>query len=872
MRKCLCYILFLASFTSVKATHNRAGEITFRQISSFTYEFTITTFTYTLSPVDRDTVNVLWGDNTSSAAPRNNSLTILLPDYYKKNVYIIRHTFPGPGVYRVVMQDPTRNLGVVNIPNSVRVYFSVETTLIINPQISNNSTPVLLNYPLDKAAVGRKFIHNPGAYDADGDSLSYKLTQCTKELGRPIENYTYPQASHKLYVDSIKGDLVWDAPVDTGKYNIAMNIEEWRHGVKIGNIERDMQVEVHQSDNHPPVNPPLPNICVEAGKRIDFTFTVTDADNDLVDVLMLGGPFNFTDSAKAAHFTKTASGPGFTTIHFTWQTSAAQARLQPYDMVVKSTDNYPLLKLVDISSFKIKVMAPAPKNMSSEPGNNTISLNWSTSVCPGATGYEIYRANGPMPLVLDSCVGGVPANSGYVKIGSTKSIRDTSFTDLQNLSPGTNYCYRVVAVLADGLRSYPSSESCSLLFPGMPSLTNASVTKIDQSLGEIFVSWVKPRIDTLRIPAPGPYEYRIYRTDNLTGQNFGLINTIATTNLADTTFTDKNINTLQFPYNYKVEFYNNTPGNRFLISTPETASSMYPDLYGSDRAITVKFAKNDPWVNTQYTIYRKNQTTANFDSIGITNTEEYVDRGLKNGQQYSYRVKAYGYRQLNGLVYYTLNWSHINSTSAIDTVKPCAPQLTLRSECKDFVNVLTWNNVNLSCSDNIMKYKVYYKGSLDGPLTQVAEVNSSSDPVFTYQHSPPVSLGGCYVVSAVDSSNNESLPTNLICVDSCSGYKLPNVFTPNDDNINDVYISINPGNYVKKVDMKIFNRWGTMVFHTNDPAINWDGTNINTKRKVTSGVYYYICDVYEPRLTGIEIRTLKDFIYVYDSPSNKPLE
>jgi len=366
MRRLITIItLSILVVLSAKATHNRAGEITVRQISGYTYEFTITTFTYTLSPVDRDTVNILWGDNTTSPAPRIQRIN--LPDYYRKNVYVIRHTFPGPGVYRVIMQDPTRNYGVINIPNSVRVYFSVETTLIVNPQIGSNNTPILLNYPLDKAAVGRKFVHNPGAYDSDGDSLSYKLTKCTRELGLTIDNYSYPKYSDTLYVDPLKGDLVWDAPVDTGKYNIAMNIEEWRHGIKIGNIERDMQVEVHQSNNHPPVNPPLPNLCVEAGKLIDFTFTVKDTDNDNINVTMYGGPFTFTDSAHQATFTKIASDKGYTTVQFKWLTGYSQPREQPYTITLKSTDDYALLNLVDISSFQVKVMAPAPKNVITQP-------------------------------------------------------------------------------------------------------------------------------------------------------------------------------------------------------------------------------------------------------------------------------------------------------------------------------------------------------------------------------------------------------------------------------------------------------------------------------------------------------------------------
>jgi hypothetical protein len=862
------------------STHNRAGEITYKQISAYTYEFTITTFTYAKSIVEqtydpvaqtygRDTIDVLWGDNTSSPVKKNSR--VVLPDDYIKSTFVARHTFPGPGVYKIVMQDPTRNYGVLNIPNSVYVYFSVETILIINPQLAGNNTPIMLNYPLDKAAVGRKFVHNPGAYDADGDSLSYKLTTCTKELGKPIENFTFPKTSNKFYLDPIRGDLVWDAPVDTGKYNIAMNIEEWRNGVKIGNVERDMQVEVHQSDNHPPVNPPIKDICIEAGKNINFTFTVTDIDNDNIDVQIVGGPFTFSDTAHKAKFYKIASGPGFTTMQFTWNTSYAQARLQPYTLVLKSTDDYALLKLVDISNFQVKVMAPAPKNLVAEPNNNTISLMWSKSLCSKASGYELYRTTGSPGLQIDSCTGGIDPASGYIKIGSTQSINDTTFLDDKNLNLGVSYCYRVVAVLPDGAKSYPSAPSCSLLVPGMPSLTSASVTKIDASNGQIFISWIKPRPDTLKISAPGPYVYLIYRTNNLAGTGFTLIDSIQTADLKDTSYTDKNLNTLVFPYNYKVELYNNTPGNRFIISTPETASSMYPLLYGSNKAVTIKFARNTPWVNTEYVIYRQNLQTLAFDSVGTTNTEEYMDKGLKNGQSYTYQVKAYGNRVINGIQYNTLNWSHQNSTTAIDTIKPCAPNLRLRSECTAFKNVLTWNNIS-SCADDIVKYQVYYRPTLTGNMDMIATVPNTNDPEYSYEHIPQVSLGGCYAVTAVDSSNNESAFTNLTCLDSCSGYKLPDVFTPNNDNIHDIYFATNPGHYVKQVDMKIYNRWGVMVFHTTDPDINWDGRDMHTKLTVSSGVYYYICDVYEPRITGIEIRTLKNFIYVFTGPNNKPLE
>jgi len=137
------FIFLCLVFFNAIATHNRAGEITYRQISDLTFEVTVTTFTYTLSKADRPSLDVEWGDNSLTNVARISET--FLPNDYKKNVYVSQHTYPGPGAYRIIVQDPNRNLGVENIPNSVNVVFSISTILIVNSAIGRNSTPVLLN-------------------------------------------------------------------------------------------------------------------------------------------------------------------------------------------------------------------------------------------------------------------------------------------------------------------------------------------------------------------------------------------------------------------------------------------------------------------------------------------------------------------------------------------------------------------------------------------------------------------------------------------------------------------------------------------------------------------------------------------------------
>ena len=86
MKRFAGVLLLLLDFFILNATHNRAGEITYRQISDLTYEITITTFTYTLSLADRPELIVNWGDNSTSVAERNPDEIVRLPHYYQKTV------------------------------------------------------------------------------------------------------------------------------------------------------------------------------------------------------------------------------------------------------------------------------------------------------------------------------------------------------------------------------------------------------------------------------------------------------------------------------------------------------------------------------------------------------------------------------------------------------------------------------------------------------------------------------------------------------------------------------------------------------------------------------------------------------------------
>ncbi len=77
----------------------------------------------------------------------------------------------------------------------------------------------------------------------------------------------------------------------------------------------------------------------------------------------------------------------------------------------------------------------------------------------------------------------------------------------------------------------------------------------------------------------------------------------------------------------------------------------------------------------------------------------------------------------------------------------------------------------------------------------------------------------------------------IIIIDEDVAVYIPNTFTPNDDNINDVFNVKGLGLKTEGYYMQIFDRWGTLVYSTKDINKGWDGTVKG--QKAADGVYIY---------------------------------
>ena len=870
--------LLITSY-SANATHLRAGQITAERISntSLTYRITITIYMDRgQGNADSPFLNVFFGDGTSAEVSRN--LEEFIGNSTSRNTYVIEHTYPAPQAYKIYFVEENRNAGVLNMVNSVDTPFSVSTILLIDPFLGLNDTPVLLADPIDLACVGQRFTHNPAPFDPDGDSLSFKLAIPKQAETQNVNGYVSPASSSFegssegggtpfFTIDPFTGTLTWDAPAVAGEYNIAFEVEEWRNGVKIGSVIRDMQIIVLDCRNRRPRLILPRDTCIVANTLLSSTIRAIDPDNHNVVITAESGILedNFTVKANFNQIPLTSEGT------FTWSPSCNNIREQPYRVVFKAEDNPPTPEppLVDIQAWRITVVGPKPTNLTANGVGRSITLNWNNyqDTCANASEIIIWRKEGCSNWTPGPCDVGVPDGLGYKEVGRV-AAGQTTFTDTQGLKKGLRYSYRISAVFPPPLggESLASDEVCLSLPLDIPLMTNVTVDRTDAANGQITVKWTKaPEGNPANI-----YTYDLYHFVGIKGEDSTRTDSTKLLTLtSDTSFVHQGINTLDTGHTYRVLAYVNNSGTAVFDDYSELASSVDLTAVSAPSSIKLNWSYDVPWANVKHLIYRQTSPSGAFQLIdslsqSSTNKLEYFDKGTFQGRKldtdstYCYYILTVGTYDNPSVIIQNAdslaNLSQIACAQPTDTTAPCPPNLVLDSiNCETFTaqsliqNRLNWTpviNPAVGCEDDIESYKLYFRPTIEGDFTLLATLTATQ---LSFIHDNLTSLAGCYYVTALDRLDNESEPSNIVCQDNCTYYELPNIITPNDDGKNDIFQPFPIPRFVESVKFKVFNRWGVLVFEQNDDILlNWDGksnTGGGSAETLPAGMYYYSAEV-----------------------------
>lgn len=868
------------------ASHYRAGEILYEQLSGNNFRFTVYTYTDPQSFADPSTANIVISFGDGKSQELNRVSKTLINNNIQQNVYVVTHLYSSEKTYKISIYDQYRVNDIININfgNTQYIAFYVETTIRINSSLNNNRSPILTKLPVDDGCKDYTYYHNPSAYDPDGDSLTFEIVPPKQENGLDVPNYTDPDiaAINGLFnIDKTTGQLTWHAPQKTGIYNIAILIKEFRGGQFMGSVVRDMQINIKACRNNPPIIQPVADGCVVYGDSITRIINAYDPDtNSIVTLTSYGGPFVVN---RTAYFKPNpASGNKTIATQFVWKPSCNHIRYFSWQAVFEAKDYFNNAPAVSQNSFFIQVVGPPVINVNVQQQGNGFNLSWNKDTCGLAVEYHIYRKIDSSFWQPAYCQKGIPPSTGFKYIGKVATLNNpaTNFFDNNGgagMSPLISYCYRIVAlyparnstgniIFSSPTESMASAEVCGLQIVSATSITKVSVLHTDSFVGKIDVNYIKPDyLDTLVYKAP--YRVILKRAVDAETNPFIVANTSdfsSLTMMSNISVIDSLLNTFK-PHYYLTEFYATVNGTLTLIGASLKASSVYTSIYSTDRENRLTWKTTVPWQNDTFFVTRKNALNQ-FDTIATTTNYLFNDTGLINKTTYCYQIISLGNYRADGQKLHTSNYSQQICGTPIDTVPPCPPPFTVASPCNNpnqVTNIIKWNAVN-NCSGDVVGYRVYFKQLIEDEYELIASPTISETSYNDNRDITKQTITGCYYVTAVDSIGNESKMVYENCIENCPKYTLPNVFTPGSgkaDGINDLFIPF-PYRFVSGVNFHVFNRWGIEVFNTDNIDILWDGKDINTKQDLPEGVYYYTCEVSEVYLEGIKKRLLNGTIQI----------
>jgi hypothetical protein len=892
------FISFLIFQPSVFGSHLRGGEITVVQLNCTDYEITLSLYTDSGSSIRAGNGVLFFGDGGVIQTPDLPNEVIDSKFRVGRATFKIIHRFKE-GVYIIRYAERNRNSGILNIPNAGEVPFYTETLLTVASGAPCNHPVTFKVLPIDRACKGIAFFHNPGAIDIDGDSLTYELVTPKKDLSTEIVGYNppnkaqfYPNQNYQqaneaqdgapvFKIDPLNGDLLWDAPGKPGEYIVAIKVNEWKKiddNWKLYNyVVRDMQIFVEDCQNNRPYLEIPEDVCVTAGSVFSETIKGYDKDFDQVKIeIFLTDDFSPVQpviiNQGVSQSTNIPADPA--NIKFQWNVTCGHVRDQPYRITFKITDiKENGIPLVSFKTWSISVLGESPviSNEVLDLDAKSLRLEWPTYGCSEVHKMEVWKKVGK-DNGLGSCVRGLSRANGYEKIATLAT--QNFFVD-QDINPGASYCYRLVALFESrgGSKSKASLPFCfGPVKVDAPAMTNVSVMSTDVNDGQIFLRWTSP-FEINKSQFPPPYEYEVYRSNN------GIAFTKASsTRLTDTTFVDRSINTFDNRYAYRIVVY--SPGGLTKENPVDTSAvAFYPRLVSErgKNTVVLKWDAIVPWSNLNerfpyHYIYRKSFKTSTYvliDSLDIRTLSdeaifEYVDKGqykqqpLEQNTIYHYKVSTTGTYDNPKIIEPLINFSNEILGQPIDTTPPCQPVLTVnhiscenfvQSNCRltEFKNTLEWE-IPGNCGNDVVSYKIFFS---ETPSNEPMLLSTVSNEMFA--HSKMNSFAGCYQVVAVDWSGNESMASEVQCVDNCPNIFIPNVFTANDDGYNDSFPGTNKSNddptrcfrFVDELSFKIYNRWGKEVYAFTaiapDGHFDWKGLDKEGK-ELPAGIYYYIAD------------------------------
>ncbi|HEY9176827.1 MAG TPA: hypothetical protein VIN07_04015, partial [Flavipsychrobacter sp.] len=382
MKKTLLYLtlplaMLLCSLHSSRANYATGGELIYLHISDSTYQFFFKLYRDCSGNAEPDTIPLCFfnpctnqsfsmpmtkwlgtGGGTvikplCSTGPTNCDSPASLIQAYKETWYVAIATMPGRcNSWRIFARTTTRS-SIYNIQNSASSNMYVEATMN-NSTTDSNSSPYYSVRPIYAVPLNQPYTFNNGGLDADGDSLSHDVIM--PRTGAPTcsdtaQNMSFAtatpsfqlgynpfQTNNSFFLHPITGQMSFTASM-LGNANIVVRTREFRNGVQIGSVMREIQMRTLQLPSPPAYTtgstcgtPPNSNGRVHGciGQNLTYCFYYKSPDSNSRIYLS----DNLATSIPGAGIVYANQGTDSVHVTFNWTPGVNDVGLSAYLIVI----------------------------------------------------------------------------------------------------------------------------------------------------------------------------------------------------------------------------------------------------------------------------------------------------------------------------------------------------------------------------------------------------------------------------------------------------------------------------------------------------------------------------------------------------------
>ena len=338
---------------SANASHIMGGEITARNIGANLYivsaairvDMNGISLGQTLGIQSVDTLS---GISTTIAVPLDSitldslldasgSLVTGMETYYYTSDTV---SFMFGSINKLSWNTCCRNPSILNINTPSNNSFYIHTYLTVPVAGTVNSTPEFLTPVVSYVPVDSNWQFNQLPFDADGDSLVWSIVAPNQSAVMQTSAWVLPtsNASNIFSIDPFGGQITWK-PNTLGAYIAGVLVEEYRGGVKIGEVQRDLSFivvplgfTVAKIANMGSLFPVSSNgnykMSLSAGVPFNVIVVANNANLSNNSMKSFGEPY--LSATNPSLFSSAQTSVDVISGYFSWTPSSAQIRSNPY--------------------------------------------------------------------------------------------------------------------------------------------------------------------------------------------------------------------------------------------------------------------------------------------------------------------------------------------------------------------------------------------------------------------------------------------------------------------------------------------------------------------------------------------------------------